>query len=195
MVAERTGFLQLSQRGEEAETDYLVRLRNAAHYCKFADLKASLHPEAEMIRIQFIAGLRDSESNLKSLETFRANNNLTVEQLFLLIQYRTQAKRFAESAVHQSISSVVAYAEKCDPKNNKDLTRRRKPEQFGRKPFHPLYEYHNCSKRGHYSGMCKAKRQEASRTEGKTYRKSNESVYNTCEYQEFEDTSSSKETL
>ena len=43
--------------------------------------------------------------------------------------------------------------------------------------------------------MCKAKRQEASRTEGKTYRKSNASVYHTCEEQEFENSASSEETM
>ena len=43
--------------------------------------------------------------------------------------------------------------------------------------------------------MCKAKRQEASRTQGKTYRKSNGSVHHTCEEQEFEDHASSEETM
>ena len=95
VVAERTGFFQMSQGGEEAETDYLARLREAARYCKIVDLKASPDPEPEMIRLQFIAGLRDSESKLKLLEALRANNHLTVEELLQLIQYRTQAKRFA----------------------------------------------------------------------------------------------------
>ena len=43
--------------------------------------------------------------------------------------------------------------------------------------------------------MCKAKRQEASRTEGKTHRKSSASVYHTCEEQEFENFASSEETM
>ena len=43
--------------------------------------------------------------------------------------------------------------------------------------------------------MCKAKGQKASRTEGKTYRKSNPSVHHTCEEQEFEDPASSEETM
>ena len=110
VVAERTGFLQISQGGEEPETDYLARIREAARYCKFLDLKAPPDPEAEMIRIQFIAGLRDSESNLKLLEALKANNNLTLEELLQLIRYSTQAKSFAESSVHQSTSSVIAYA-------------------------------------------------------------------------------------
>ena len=205
VVAERTGFLQMSQGGEEAETDYLARLRDAARYCKFVDLKASPDPEAEPIRLQFIAGQRDSESKLKLLEALRANDNLTVGDLLQRIQYRTQANRFAESSIHQSTSSVVAYAKNVAPIIKKDLSRRQKPEQCGRcgrKPFHLLYECpakdekcNNCSKQGHYSRMCKAKRQEASRTEGKTYRKSNASVHHICEEQEFEDPASSEETM
>ena len=57
VVAERTDFLQMSQGGEEAETDYLARIREAARYCKFVDLKPSPDPEDEMIRLHFIAGL------------------------------------------------------------------------------------------------------------------------------------------
>ena len=81
VVAERTGFLQLFQGGEEVETDYFARLREAARYCKFVDLEASLDSEAKMIRLQLIAGLRHSESKLKLLEALRANDNLTVEEL------------------------------------------------------------------------------------------------------------------
>ena len=73
-----------------------------------------------MIRLQFIARLRDSESKLKLLEALRANDNLTVEELLQLIQNRTQAKGFAESSVHQSTSSVVAYAEKHSPNIKQD---------------------------------------------------------------------------
>ena len=77
-----------------------------------------------MIRLQFVAGVRGSESKLKLLEALRANDNLTVEELLQPIQNRTQAKRFAESLVHQSTSSVVRYAEKRGPNNKKDLSRR-----------------------------------------------------------------------
>ena len=83
----------MSQRGEEAETEYLARFREAARYCNFVDLKASPDPAAEMIRLHFLAGLRDSEAKLKILEALRANDNLTVKELLQLIQYRTQSKR------------------------------------------------------------------------------------------------------
>ena len=125
-----------------------------------------------MIRLQFIGGLRDSDANLKSLEALRANDNLTVEKLLQRIQYRTQAKRFAESSLHQSTSSVVAYAKKRGPNYKKDLSCHQKPERcgrYGRKPFHPVYECpkkvekcHICSKQEHYSRMCNLERQEAS---------------------------------
>ena len=80
----------MSQGREEAETDYLSRLREAARYCKLIDLEASLDPEAGIIRLHFIAGLRDSAAKLKLLEALRANDNLTVEELLQLIQYRSQ---------------------------------------------------------------------------------------------------------
>ena len=47
---------------------------------------------------------------------------------------------------------------------------------------------------GHNSRMCKGKNG-ASRIEGETYQKSNASVYNACEEQEFEETSSSEDTI
>ena len=144
-------------------------------YCKFFGLEDSLDPEAEIIQIQFIAGLRSSGTKLKILEALRANHNLTVEELLQLIQYRTQAKRLAESSVHQSTSSVVADEENCGLNKKKDLSCRQKPEQCPAKDE----KCRNCSKQGHYSTKCKAKRQEASRTEGTTYRKSNASVYRT----------------
>ena len=43
--------------------------------------------------------------------------------------------------------------------------------------------------------MCIAKRQKASRIEGKIYRKSNASMYHTCEGQKFEDPPSSEESM
>ena len=128
-----------------------------------------------MTRLQRIAGLPVSESKLKLLEAIRANDNLTVEELLQLLQYRTNAKKIGGSSVHQSPSSAVAYAEKRGSNNKKDLSRRQKPQQCGRcgqKQFQLLYECpatdekcHNCSKQRHYPRMCKAKRQEASLTE------------------------------
>ena len=84
-----------------------------------------------MTRLQVITGLRDSEFKLKLLETPRANDNSTVEEMLWLIQYRNQSKRFAESLVYQSTSSVVSYAEKRGPKNKNKLSRRQKPEHCG----------------------------------------------------------------
>ena len=88
-------------------------------HCQFVDLKDALDREAEMFRSQFITGLRDNDSKRKLLEVLGPNGNLTVEKLLQLIQHRTQAKRFAESSIHQSTSSVFAYAEKRGPDNKK----------------------------------------------------------------------------
>ena len=49
VFTERTGFLQMSQREEGTEADYIDMLREVVHYCKLIDLKTSPHHEAEMI--------------------------------------------------------------------------------------------------------------------------------------------------
>ena len=49
-------------------------------YCKVILLKAFPDPEAEIIRLQPIKGLRDSESKPKLHEALRANNNMTEEE-------------------------------------------------------------------------------------------------------------------
>ena len=128
----------MSPGGEEADTDYLPRLREAPRYCKFVDLKACPDSDSEMIRLQFINGKRDRESKLKLLETLRANENLIVVELLQPIHNRTQGKRFAESSILQSTSSVVPNAEKQGPKKKKGLSCRQKPKwTMSKKAFPP----------------------------------------------------------
>ena len=43
--------------------------------------------------------------------------------------------------------------------------------------------------------MCKPKKQEATRPAGKTYRKSNATVFHACEEQDFDFPSSSEDTM
>ena len=94
VVAERTAFLQMSHGGEEAEIDYLARIREAARYCKFVDLKASLDPEDEMTRLQLIAVLRDNDAKFKLLEALRANDNLTVGNCFSCFNIASRPRDF-----------------------------------------------------------------------------------------------------
>ena len=68
-----------------------------------------------MIRLQLITGLRNSEFKLNLLEALRAKDNLIVDEMLKLIQYRTQPQRSAESSIHQSISCVVACSGKRGP--------------------------------------------------------------------------------
>ena len=75
----RTNWLPSDvSRGEEAETDYLAMLREAARCCKFVHLRVSPDSEAELIWLHINVGLRDRESKLKLLEALRANDNLTI---------------------------------------------------------------------------------------------------------------------
>ena len=97
VVAERTMFLSIEQGNAEKEADFLARLREAARYCKFNDLKTCNDPEAELIRLRFIAGLSDREAKLKLLEQLREKADLTCQDWMQTLQYRSQAERFVSS--------------------------------------------------------------------------------------------------
>ena len=77
----------MSQGGEKAEPLLGSNL-------DFGNLKDSPDPEAVMIRLQVIAGLRDSISKFKLLEALRANDNLTVEELLQLINIQPRLRNF-----------------------------------------------------------------------------------------------------
>ena len=97
VVAERTMFLSTEQGSNENEADFLARLREAARYSKFDDLKNSNGPEAELIRLRFIAGLRNREAKLKLREQLRGNEALACQDLLQTLQYRSQPEKFVSS--------------------------------------------------------------------------------------------------
>ena len=77
----------------------MARFREATRYGKFLNLRASTDPEAEMFQLQFYAGLQDGNCKLNIFVALRGNDNLAVEKLLQLIQYRNQTKRIVESSI------------------------------------------------------------------------------------------------
>ena len=77
VVAELTGFLQMSQGAEKADTDYLARLWEAA---RTASLSIS-----KLLWILKLKWSDYNESKLKLLDSIRANDNLTLEEFLQLI--------------------------------------------------------------------------------------------------------------
>ena len=68
VIAEQTKFVAISKRNGESSGDFLARLKEAAQYCEFGNLKTVADPEAYMIPFRFIAGLQNSEHKLKVLD-------------------------------------------------------------------------------------------------------------------------------
>ena len=79
-LIERTLFNQINQENSESAADYLVRLRKAARYCKFEELKLCNDPEEEMIKVAFISGLSNEVSKAKLLIQL-SNEDLSLAQM------------------------------------------------------------------------------------------------------------------
>ena len=86
LIAEQTKFVVITQRNGESSGDFLARLKEAARYCGFGNLKPIADPEAYMIRLRFIAGLQNSEHKLKVLEHLQQNPDATIDDILLVKQ-------------------------------------------------------------------------------------------------------------
>ena len=100
VIAEQTKFVAITQRKGESSGDFLARLKEAARYCEFGNLKTIADPEAYMIRLRFIAGLQNSEHKLKVLEHLQQNPDATIDDILLIIQQREQTVQFVNKQFH-----------------------------------------------------------------------------------------------
>ena len=67
IIADRTYFLQTMQRDGESVQDFLARLNEQADLCKWEELK-TVEPRDELVRLRFIAGVKENALKLKLLE-------------------------------------------------------------------------------------------------------------------------------
>ena len=108
VIAEQTKFVAITQRNRESSGDFLARLKEAARYCEFGNLKTIADPEAYMIRLRFIAGLQNSEHKLKVLEHLQQNPDATMDDILLVIQQREQTVQFVNKQNEQN--ETVSFA-------------------------------------------------------------------------------------
>ena len=106
VIAEQTKFVAITQRNGESSGDFLARLKEAARYCEFGNLKTIVDPEAHMIR--FIAGLQNSEHKLKVLEHLERNPDATIDDILLVIQQLEQTVQFVNK--HNEPNETVSFA-------------------------------------------------------------------------------------
>ena len=65
VIAERTFFLQMTQEVSETVVDFVARLNEAASLCQW-ELLAKEAAAQELVKLRFIAGLRDPEMKVLS---------------------------------------------------------------------------------------------------------------------------------
>ena len=97
--------MAITQRKGESSGDFLARLKEAARYCEFGNLKMVADPEAYLIQLGFIAGLQNSEQKLKVLEHLQQNPDATIDDNFLreTVNYK---RRQPENAKLQPASTT-----------------------------------------------------------------------------------------
>ena len=108
VIAEQTKFVAITERNGESSGDFLARLKEAARYCEFSNLKTIAVPEAYMIRLHLIAGLQHSEHKLKVLEHLQQNTDATIDYILLVIQQREQTVQFVSK--QNELNETVSFA-------------------------------------------------------------------------------------
>ena len=96
IIADRTNFLQISQNEGEPEIDFLSRINEASVHCKWDSLKAE-QPSTEMIKLRFIAGLRDPSLKILILEKLQSDSSMNIDSIIDFCQMRAQVSNFADT--------------------------------------------------------------------------------------------------
>ena len=170
-IAEQTKFVAIKQRDGESSGDFLARLKEAARYCEFGNLKAIVDPEAYMIRLRLFAGLQNAEHKLKALEHLQQNPDATIDDILFVIQQREQTVQLVNRQNEQN--ETVSFARngqlrKKTTGNDKISTRthnkakecpkcgtKHEPRScpaFGKTS-------NNCKKPNHFEKLCRMKKQ------------------------------------
>ena len=100
VIAERTNFHTIKQLQYESVMDFSVRLKKAAYYCNFGQLKLCNDPAEEMIKTALIAGLHNAyikEKVLEKLTSVELNNSQIIEYIRQLEQRQDFVKISSEN--------------------------------------------------------------------------------------------------
>ena len=103
VIADRTNFMCMTQTEGETVVDYLSRLNEVSVLCKWEDMK-STDPAAEMIKLKFVAGLRDEALKVKVLEKLQVNPKSTVQDLVDFCQMNSQLANFVNNPSEKNTS-------------------------------------------------------------------------------------------
>ena len=155
VITDRTNFLCLTQGEAETVVDYLSRLNESSVLCKWQELKSS-DPSEEMIKLKFVAGLKDEALKIKVLEKLQINPKSTVQDLVDFCQMNSQLANFVNNPSEKSIpnDNMTLYV---SPKSKKFCCNRCGTEHLPKSCPAFNKKCNECSKFGHFARCCKNK--------------------------------------
>ena len=172
-IAERANFYVMKQDAEENIMDFVVRLRKAAQHCKFDDLKTSLDPTEEMIRLALISGLKDNHTKESLLEKM-VSTDMNISQILEFIRQYEQRQQFINPII-SSTRDVLHITNETD-NNDINFSNYKTKNKISKERISGCNycgNYHAakscpaygkicnvCKKRNHFARMCKASKQE-----------------------------------
>ena len=165
VIADRTNFLQISQTAGEKEVDFLSRLNEASTYCEWDTLKNG-KPSEELIKLRFIAGLKDDSLKLKILEKLQLTPNATITDILDLCQMTAQLTVFVQKPdVGQGggTSTENFFVQRKPPPSKTSAIRHGQSKACGhcgtkhRPRECPAYGKTclNCGKENHFASVCR----------------------------------------
>ena len=168
VIADRTHFLQISQLQNETEVDYLSRLNSAAAMCKWDDMKSLTSPNDEMVRLRFIAGLKDETMKLKVLEKLQLDKSASVEKLVEFCQMAKQLTAFVTSENESTDKTCENFhvskawhgkgktlKVNSDKRSNASCKRCGTKHEMGKCPAHGK-TCHKCGLANHFAKFCRS---------------------------------------
>ena len=93
IIADRTNFLQLTQNQDESVVDFLARINDASVHCKWDSL-ATEGPNDELVKLRFIAGVRNDQLKLKILEKLQIQPDMNISDIIDFCQMNFQLADF-----------------------------------------------------------------------------------------------------
>ena len=98
ITAERVKFLSLVLNVETLTMFFLARLREDARHCDLQTLQTATNPEEELVKRNFISGLRDSEAKLRIINGIKAKSTMTFSEMTENLQFRSPTMASASSS-------------------------------------------------------------------------------------------------
>ena len=149
VVAERTNFLQLTQKVSESEKDFLLRLNDGAEYCEWHKLPPA-STQKELTKLRLIAGLQNQDLKVKILEK-NQTKEMAAEEVVEFCQLYRQLQTFTGAESSTTPPTDTLYVDRPATRCGKcgTLHKTRECPAYGQ-------TCRKCNKVNHFARCCRS---------------------------------------